>query len=153
MHCRSRAVIECGHGFVRTALELQDVKDSHQEAANAAPLAVKLCKMVSTSMPLHAADIMPKQAWHALHKLLNSVSKVKLAAPAAGWAGPLPHPLQSQRPGVATLTHGSCAKQPLVHRECLQIAESEDWESEIDDIVHRFEQETGRHPFYTICWY
>lgn len=36
---------------------------------------------------------------------------------------------------------------------CKMIAASEDWETEIDDIVARFQQETERRLLYTICWY
>ncbi|GAB4822279.1 hypothetical protein N2152v2_009325 [Parachlorella kessleri] len=42
---------------------------------------------------------------------------------------------------------------PLAAKLCEMIAESEDWESEVDDIVHRFERETKKRPIYTICWY
>lgn len=41
---------------------------------------------------------------------------------------------------------------PLAAKFCQMIAESEDWESEIDTIVQRFAQETGQRPLYTICW-
>jgi hypothetical protein len=30
---------------------------------------------------------------------------------------------------------------------------SEDWESEVDEIITRFHQSAGRRPLYTVCFY
>lgn len=35
----------------------------------------------------------------------------------------------------------------------LQLEEEEDWEDGIDDVIQRFEKETGRRPIYTVCFY
>ena len=35
----------------------------------------------------------------------------------------------------------------------LQIEDAEDWEDDIDDIMDKFEGQTGRRPLYTICFY
>lgn len=42
---------------------------------------------------------------------------------------------------------------PLTLRFLVQLEDAEDWEEEIDDIITKFEQETGRRPLYTICFY
>jgi hypothetical protein len=33
------------------------------------------------------------------------------------------------------------------------VEEVDDWETEVDDILERFTQETGRAPTYDLCWY
>ena len=35
----------------------------------------------------------------------------------------------------------------------LQLEESEDWVDHVDDIVTRFEEETGRKPIYSVMFY
>ncbi len=35
----------------------------------------------------------------------------------------------------------------------LQLEESEDWVDHVDDIVTRFEEETGRRPIYSVMFY
>lgn len=34
-----------------------------------------------------------------------------------------------------------------------QLEEVEDWEDEVDDVITRWEEETGRRATYTICFY
>lgn len=41
---------------------------------------------------------------------------------------------------------------PLALRLCRDLNESEDWEDDVDDIMDKFSKETGRKPFYTICF-
>lgn len=36
---------------------------------------------------------------------------------------------------------------------CQMLEEAEDWADSIDDIVQKFQKETGRHPLYDICFY
>lgn len=38
-------------------------------------------------------------------------------------------------------------------RLCQLLAATADWEDHIDDIIKKFERETGRRPMYTICFY
>lgn len=35
----------------------------------------------------------------------------------------------------------------------LQLEAKEDWEDGIDDVIQQFEEETGRRPIYTVCFY
>ncbi|QDZ19272.1 subunit A of RNA polymerase II [Chloropicon primus] len=42
---------------------------------------------------------------------------------------------------------------PLALQLCKKIDESEDWEDDIEEIVEDFSNETGRKPFYTVCFY
>ena len=42
---------------------------------------------------------------------------------------------------------------PLALQLCRKIQESEDWEDDIEEIVEDFSAETGRTPFYTVCFY
>eukprot|EP00212_Chloropicon_laureae_P008159 CAMPEP_0197489980 /NCGR_PEP_ID=MMETSP1311-20131121/4640_1 /TAXON_ID=464262 /ORGANISM="Genus nov. species nov., Strain RCC856" /LENGTH=190 /DNA_ID=CAMNT_0043034401 /DNA_START=69 /DNA_END=641 /DNA_ORIENTATION=- len=42
---------------------------------------------------------------------------------------------------------------PLALQLCRKIEECEDWEDDIEDIVEDFTNETGRKPFYTVCFY
>ena len=42
---------------------------------------------------------------------------------------------------------------PLALQLCKKIAECDDWEDDIEEIVEDFSAETGRKPFYTICFY
>lgn len=36
---------------------------------------------------------------------------------------------------------------------CEMLEASDDWESDLDDIVDRFQQQCKRRPLYTICFY
>ncbi|KAK9836235.1 hypothetical protein WJX84_000233 [Apatococcus fuscideae] len=36
---------------------------------------------------------------------------------------------------------------------CQMIQDAEDWEDDIDEIMDKFEAQTGRRPLYTICFY
>ncbi|KAK9817809.1 hypothetical protein WJX72_002542 [[Myrmecia] bisecta] len=42
---------------------------------------------------------------------------------------------------------------PLALRLCEMLQAADDWEDEIDEIIAKFEDETGRKPLYTICFY
>eukprot|EP00976_Prorocentrum_cordatum_P007678 153107-Prorocentrum_minimum.AAC.2 len=42
---------------------------------------------------------------------------------------------------------------PLAMNICEMLEQSEDWESEVDLIVDRFQQTHGRRPLYTVCFY
>jgi hypothetical protein len=44
-----------------------------------------------------------------------------------------------------------CIQETIV--VLLQLEESEDWEDEVDDVIKRWEQQTGRQATYTICFY
>lgn len=80
---------------------------------------------------------------------------------AIGWA--LPPAMRVARLHTQLLCILSLVAPLLVHTPCVvscsallrpvQVAASEDWESEIDEIVARFQEETGRRVLYTICWY
>lgn len=35
----------------------------------------------------------------------------------------------------------------------LQLQDADDWEDELDDILTKFEEETGHRPLYDICFY
>mmetsp|Transcript_23903 Transcript_23903/g.61373 ORF Transcript_23903/g.61373 Transcript_23903/m.61373 type:complete len:193 (-) Transcript_23903:82-660(-) len=50
--------------------------------------------------------------------------------------------------------HEEAAKvAPQALKLCTMLEEAEDWEEEIDEVLTRFENETGRRPLYTICFY
>ena len=46
---------------------------------------------------------------------------------------------------------GRCPLTVILH--LLQLEESEDWVDHVDDIVTRFEEETGRRPIYSVMFY
>ena len=48
---------------------------------------------------------------------------------------------------------GAGKASPLALQLCRKIQESEDWEDDIEEIVEDFSAETGRTPFYTVCFY
>jgi len=51
-------------------------------------------------------------------------------------------------------THDEAAlAAPQALKLCEMLETSEDWECNLDDIVDRFQQQTGRRPMYTICFY
>jgi len=42
---------------------------------------------------------------------------------------------------------------PQAMRLCQMLEDADDWEEEIEDILTQFEEETGRRPLYSICFY
>ncbi|EIE23973.1 Ssu72-like protein [Coccomyxa subellipsoidea C-169] len=42
---------------------------------------------------------------------------------------------------------------PQTLRLCQLLEAKEDWEDGIDDVIQQFEEETGRRPIYTVCFY
>ena len=35
----------------------------------------------------------------------------------------------------------------------LQLEEKDDWEDDVDEVMHKFEAETGSRPVFTVCFY
>ena len=155
----------------------QDVKDNHDEAATAAQEALKLCQWVRTwhsygrCKPLGRCNIQllilaPRTLSTApilWHNLVHSSHRASLRVfglnKASGntkwllpqrcglhavpcWFGNLPIP--DEHIGRRLLT---------VIPHLPQLEESEDWVDHVDNIVTRFEEETGRRPIYSVMFY
>ena len=76
--------------------------------------------------------------------------QMSLVTPSAAQAL-LPEPVDRPPTSCALLPSSAVPPKALA---CLpQLEESEDWVDHVDDIITRFEEETGRRPIYSVMFY